>query len=40
VSGGTAHVTRTIGMGGNWNGLPRVSRTSGTVVPDASVSLV
>jgi hypothetical protein len=40
VSGGTAHVTRTIGMGGNWKGKPQVSRTSGTVVPDQSVALV
>ena len=40
VSGGTAHVTRMIGMGGGWTGQPRVSRTSGTLVPDQSVTTV
>jgi hypothetical protein len=39
VSGGTAYVTRTIGMGGNWTGKPRESRSSGTLVPDASVAV-
>lgn len=40
VSGGTAYVERLIGMGGNWAGKPRVARTGGTVVTDASVQLV
>ena len=39
VTGGTAHVTRAIGMGGNWSGKPRVSRTGGTLVPDQSVAV-
>ncbi|KRF25807.1 hypothetical protein [Phycicoccus sp. Soil803] len=38
VSGGTAYVNLVMGMGGNWTGKPRVSRTGGTLVPDASVS--
>ena len=39
VSGGTAYVTLVMGMGGNWTGKPRVSRTGGTLVPDSSVSV-
>lgn len=38
VSGGTAYVERLIGMGGNWTGKPRVVRTAGTLVADASVT--
>jgi hypothetical protein len=39
VSGGVAYVTLVMGMGGNWTGKPRVSRTGGTLVPDASVTV-
>lgn len=40
VSGGAAYLTLVMGMGGNWTGKPRVSRTGGTLVPDASVTVV
>jgi hypothetical protein len=39
VSGGTAYVTLVMGMGGNWTGKPRVTRTGGTLIPDASVAV-
>ncbi len=38
VSGGQAHVSTTIGMGGNWVGKPKVVRTGGTLVADATVT--
>ncbi|GAA2733883.1 hypothetical protein GCM10009867_12770 [Pedococcus aerophilus] len=38
VSGGLAYVSLLIGMGGNWSGKPRVVRTGGTLVPDATVT--
>jgi hypothetical protein len=40
VSGGTAYVDRLIGMGGNWSGKPRVTRTAGTLVNDGTVTVV
>ncbi|KQU70852.1 hypothetical protein ASD62_07320 [Phycicoccus sp. Root563] len=38
VSGGAAYVSRVMGMGGNWAGKPKVVRTGGTLVPDATVA--
>lgn len=38
VSGGVAYVDRVIGMGGNWSAKPKVVRTGGTLVADASVT--
>ena len=38
VSGGTAYVSLLIGMGGNWSGKPKVVRTGGTLVRDATVA--
>jgi hypothetical protein len=38
VSGGSAYVTRVMGMGGSWAGKPRVTRTAGTLVADESVT--
>jgi hypothetical protein len=38
VSGGSAYVTRVMGMGGNWSGRPRVVRTAGALVADESVA--
>lgn len=40
VTGGTAHVEKVFGMGGNWSGLPRLKRTAGNLVADASVLTV
>jgi hypothetical protein len=37
VSGGSAYVTRVIGMGGTWANKPLVTRTSGALVSDGSV---
>ena len=37
VSGGTAVVNTVMGMGGNWSGKPRATRTGGTLIPDATV---
>lgn len=39
VSGGVAHVKNAFGMG-SWSGLPRVARTGGQLVSDASVQLL
>jgi hypothetical protein len=38
VSGGQAHVSTLIGMGGNWVGKPKVVRTGGTLVTDTTVT--
>lgn len=38
VSGGYADVARVMGMGGNWTGKPRVARTGGSLISDASVT--
>jgi len=38
VSGGVAHVSTLIGMGGNWTGKPRVVRTAGVLVADGTVA--
>ena len=37
VSGGQAHVSTLMGMGGNWTGKPKTVRTGGVLVADATV---
>ena len=38
VSGGQAHVSTLMGMGGNWTGKPKTSRTGGVLVADSTVT--
>ena len=40
VSGGVAHVSTLMGMGGNWTGKPRAVRTGGVLVADTTVTTV
>ena len=38
VSGGVAHVSTLMGMGGNWTGKPKAVRTGGVLVADTTVT--
>ena len=38
VSGGQAHISTLMGMGGNWAGKPKVARTGGVLVSDTTVA--
>lgn len=38
VSGGEAHISTLMGMGGNWSRKPRVVRTGGILVADTTVA--